>query len=145
MWQPVTITVLPIYLTRYFLKVKIHYAMPVRSMLYDALRYTRQCKSLEREHRRDGDLKDPDEFLSGRDIDWETMAAIGAATGSAKLVDYALERKGGRLNMCTALENLVQEGVQEGMQASCHIIKNIKGDRDCSLPPYSVNSKFSSA
>lgn len=190
-------------------QMKIHYAMPVRSMLYDALRYTRQCKKLEREHRKDGDLKDPDEFLSGmakydriqpvinlvvyygekpwdgpsslsdmmdipplfrplfndqklnllevrntgklrfknednqdfftlikefyendghidinrlkerfsgRDIDWETMAAIGAATGSAKLVDYALEHKGGRLNMCTALENLVQEGKQEGIQ-----------------------------
>ena len=191
-------------------QMKIHYAMPVRSMLYDALRYTRQCKKLEREHRKDGDLKDPDEFLSGmakydriqpvinlvvyygekpwdgpsslsdmmdipplfrplfndqklnllevrntgklrfknednqdfftlikefyendghidinrlkerfygRDIYWETMAAIGAATGSAKLVDYALEHKGGRLNMCTALENLVQEGVQAGMEA----------------------------
>lgn len=46
-------------------QMKIHYAMPVRSMLYDALRYTRQCKELERAHRRDKELKQPEEFLSG--------------------------------------------------------------------------------
>ncbi len=44
---------------------KIHYAMPVRNMLYDALRYARQCKILEQEHRRMKDLHDADEFLSG--------------------------------------------------------------------------------
>lgn len=190
-------------------QMKIHYAMPVRSMLYDALRYTRQCKNLEQNHRRDGDLKGADEFLSGmtktdrlqpvinlvvyygekpwdgpaalsdmmdipplfrplfndqklhllqvrdteemkfanednqdfftiikefyendghidlnrlkekysdKEIYWETMAAIGAATGSVELIKYAQGHKGGRLNMCTALENLKQEGMQEGMQ-----------------------------
>lgn len=188
-------------------QMKIHYAMPVRSMLYDALRYTRQCKELERAHRRDKELKQPEEFLSGmtrtdrlqpvislvvyygekpwdgptalsdmmdipplfrplfsdqklnllqmrdtgemkfdnadnqdfftmikefyennghidisklkekypdKEIYWETMAAIGAATGSGELVDYARRHKGGRLNMCTALENLKQEGRLEG-------------------------------
>lgn len=189
-------------------QMKIHYAMPVRSMLYDALRYTKQCKILEQNHRKDGDLKEADEFLSGmaktdriqpvinlvvyygekawdgprslsdmmdipplfrplfndqkfqllevrdagnlkfensdnrdffsmieefyannghihlenfkkkypgKKIWWETLAAIGAATGSEELIEYAQEHKGGRLNMCTALENLKQEGRQEGM------------------------------
>lgn len=189
-------------------QMKIHYAMPVRSMLYDALRYTKQCKKLEQSHRKDGDLKEADEFLSGmaktdkilpvinlvvyygektwdgprclsdmmdipplfrplfndqklqllevrnagnlkfensdnrdffsmieefytnnghinledfkkkypgKEIWWETLAAIGAATGSEELIEYAQEHKGGRLNMCTALENLKQEGRQEGI------------------------------
>lgn len=190
-------------------QMKIHYAMPVRSMLYDALRYTRQCKKLEHTHRREGDLKEAGEFLSGmaktdrllpvinlvvyygekawdgpsslsdmmdippifqplyndqrlnllearstdglqfehednqdfftlinefyendghvdlgrlrekfseKEIDWETMAALGAATGSGELIEYAQNHKGGRLNMCTALENLKQEGRQEGIE-----------------------------
>lgn len=190
-------------------QMKIHYAMPVRSMLYDALRYTRQCKKWEQIHRQDGDLREPDEFLSGmaktdrlqpvinlvvyygekdwdgpaslsdmmdipplfqplfndqrlnllkvsdtggmvfenednqdffalikefyendghidltrfrerfgdKEIYWETMAAVGAATGSGELIEYAQRHKGGRLNMCTALENLKQEGRLEGME-----------------------------
>lgn len=189
-------------------QMKIHYAMPVRHMLYDALRYTRQCKELEQSHRKARDLKEADEFLSGmaktdrikpvinlvlyygekawdgprllsdmmeipplfrpffndqkinllevrngrdlkfenednqdfftlmrefyendgqvnldsmkdrystKEIYWETMAAIGAATGSGELIEYAHNHKGGRLNMCTALENLKQEGRLEGM------------------------------
>jgi hypothetical protein len=45
-----------------------------------------------------------------REVYWETAAAIGAATGSAKLVSYAGKHKGGDLNMCTALKNLELEG-----------------------------------
>jgi hypothetical protein len=194
-------------------QMKIHYAMPVRSMLNESLRYTRQCKNLEQRHRKAGDLKETEEFLSGmartdrlypvvnlviyygekpwdgpvslsdmmdipsefesffsnyktnlievrnvsdmnfqnednqdfftlikefyandghmdlnslkekfweKEIYWETMAAVGAATGSEKLVEYAQEREGGRLNMCTALDNLMQEkkleGKREGIQ-----------------------------
>jgi len=185
----------------------IHYAMPVRSALYDALRYTHQCKELEKKNRAGKILKGSDEFLSGmkksdrikpvvtlviyygekewdgpiclsdmmdippnfkklhnnqcihllqvrtagnyqfqnqdnRDfftvlgefydngkidlntflekypdfaIYWETLAAIGAITGSMELIDYAYEhREGGELHMCTALENLKREGMAEG-------------------------------
>lgn len=44
---------------------KVHYAMPVRAMLYDALCYTQQCKALEKDHREEKDWNTPDEFLSG--------------------------------------------------------------------------------
>ena len=53
------------------------------------------------------------ERYSDKEVYWETMAAIGAATGSGELIEYAQKYKGGRLNMCTALENLKQEGIQE--------------------------------
>lgn len=43
----------------------IHYGMPVRTMLYEALEYTRQCKELEQNHRIVGELQTPAEFLSG--------------------------------------------------------------------------------
>jgi len=190
-------------------QMRIHYAMPVRTMVYDALRYVKQCKDLENQNRKGKVLKGSDEFLSGmtkedrikpvvtlviyygeRDWDgpvsledmmdipdkfkkfinnqtlhllrvrdakgfqfknqdnrdfftmideiynnggkvdlksfkekypdfeiyWETLAAIGAATGTMELVEYAYGHKGGRLNMCTALDNLKQEGIQEGIQ-----------------------------
>ncbi len=190
-------------------QMKIHYAMPVRTMLYDSLKYTRQCKVLEQVHRREKDLKDADEFLSGiaktdriqpvislvvyygekawdgphslrdmmeipsycepyfndqrinllevshtetlnfahednrdfftlmkefydnnghldmnkfkdrysdKEVYWETMAAVGAATGSNKLIEYSQQNKGGYLNMCTALENFEKESIQKGLQ-----------------------------
>lgn len=50
------------------------------------------------------------------EIYWETLAAIGAATGTTELIEYAYHNKGGRLRMCTALENLKQEGILEGRQ-----------------------------
>ncbi len=45
----------------------IHYAMPVRNMLYDALQYTKQVEEAAASHRKSGDYKDAtsDEFLSG--------------------------------------------------------------------------------
>lgn len=45
----------------------IHYAMPVRNMLYDALQYARQVEDAARSHRLSGDYKGADsaEFLSG--------------------------------------------------------------------------------
>lgn len=42
----------------------IHYGMPVRNMLYDALGYTDQIQQLEAEHKLQGDLLTGDEFLS---------------------------------------------------------------------------------
>jgi hypothetical protein len=44
---------------------EIHYAMPVRNMLYDAVDYAGQVTSLRKQHRKDKDLKGSAEFLSG--------------------------------------------------------------------------------
>ena len=43
---------------------------------------------------------------------------IGAITESKQLIDYALELEhdGGELNMCKALDKLINEGRQEGLQ-----------------------------
>ncbi|MBS6195229.1 MAG: hypothetical protein KH828_06585 [Clostridiales bacterium] len=46
-------------------QMNVHYAMPVRNMLYDALSYTEQVEQLKREHRRQGDRMTGSEFLSG--------------------------------------------------------------------------------
>lgn len=43
----------------------VHYAMPVRTMLYDALSYTGQVQELEKRHKEAGDRLKGDEFLSG--------------------------------------------------------------------------------
>ncbi|MDO5408415.1 MAG: hypothetical protein Q4F28_13965 [Eubacteriales bacterium] len=44
---------------------RVHYAMPVRNMLYDALEYLRQLQEIETLRRERGELMDGDEFLSG--------------------------------------------------------------------------------
>lgn len=43
----------------------IHYAMPVKNMIYDALNYGYQVKEAARKHKQDRDYKDSAEFLSG--------------------------------------------------------------------------------
>lgn len=43
----------------------VHYAMPVRNMLYDALEYTKQVQEIEKQHKDAGEKLDGDEFLSG--------------------------------------------------------------------------------
>ena len=49
-------------------------------------------------------------------ISTELGLVIGAITESQNLIDQALksEQIGGRINMCTALEELKREGIQEG-------------------------------
>ena len=44
---------------------KVHYGMPVKNMLYEALEYTKQIQEMEKEHREKGDWGEADEFLSG--------------------------------------------------------------------------------
>lgn len=44
---------------------KVHYAMPVRSLLYDALEYTKQVQEIEKQHKKDGDNLQGAAFLSG--------------------------------------------------------------------------------
>ena len=44
---------------------KVHYAMPVRTMLYDALEYTKQIQDLEKQHKEDGSVLETAELLSG--------------------------------------------------------------------------------
>ena len=44
---------------------KIHYAMPVKEMIYDALDYAQQVSEIEKKHRENKDTKTSDEFLSG--------------------------------------------------------------------------------
>ena len=43
----------------------IHYAMPVRNMLYDALNYTEQVSDIAEKHKRENDKMSGPEFLSG--------------------------------------------------------------------------------
>lgn len=44
---------------------KVHYAMPVRSLLYDALEYTKQVQEIEKRHIKEGQKLQGDAFLSG--------------------------------------------------------------------------------
>lgn len=43
----------------------IHYALPIKNMNYDALNYGKQVSEIAKEHRKNKDIKDSGEFLSG--------------------------------------------------------------------------------
>ena len=43
----------------------IHYAMPLRTMIYDSLSYLRQAEEISRRNHREKAWGDRDEFLSG--------------------------------------------------------------------------------
>ena len=47
----------------------IHYAMPVKTMIYDALNYGEQVKEAKKRHRKNKDYRSSDEFLSGFTLD----------------------------------------------------------------------------
>ncbi|MED9967503.1 MAG: Rpn family recombination-promoting nuclease/putative transposase [Blautia sp.] len=64
------------------------------------------------------------ENYSEREISSELGMVIGAITESDKLIQQALDRKGGMQNMCRALEKLVDEGWADG---------NLKGRREGEL------------
>lgn len=51
-----------------------------------------------------------------QNISSELGMVIGAITESQQLIDHALDSElhGGKINMCTALEELRNEGIQEG-------------------------------
>ena len=44
---------------------KVHYAMPLRNMMYDAIAYTKQVQDMEKKHLEAGDRLSSEEFLSG--------------------------------------------------------------------------------
>ena len=44
---------------------EIHYAMPIRNMIYDAMEYSTQVNEAARKHRKEKDYTDKAEFLSG--------------------------------------------------------------------------------
>ena len=47
----------------------IHYAMPVKTMIYDALNYGEQVNEAKKRHRKNKDYRSSDEFLSGFTLD----------------------------------------------------------------------------
>ena len=65
----------------------------------------------------------------------ELGVVIGAITESQKLIDHALksEEKGGQMYMCNALEELVNEGVQTGIQVHIKTCKKFKFDEKSTI------------
>ena len=56
------------------------------------------------------------EVYGDKEIDAELGVVIETITESQGIVSQALESKGGRMNMCTALEELERKGMEKGMK-----------------------------
>lgn len=54
----------------------VHYAMPVRNMLYDALQYEKQVRELGKKHRKEHDAGTNEEYLSGMKRDDRLIPVI---------------------------------------------------------------------
>lgn len=63
----------------------------------------------------EGNYKKIEDIYRGQELDSELGLVIGTITESKELINHALERKGGRMNMCSALEELKKEGIEEGL------------------------------
>lgn len=63
----------------------------------------------------EGNYKKIKDIYREQELDSELGLVIGTITESKELINHALERKGGRMNMCSALEELKKEGIEEGL------------------------------
>ena len=67
------------------------------------------CRSIYKK-----DYEKIQEICGEKELRSELGLVVGAVTETRELINHALARKGGAMNMCRALEELKQEGKQEG-------------------------------
>ena len=98
-----------------------NYAMPVKTMIYDAMNYGDQVNEAKKHHQKNKDYKSSDEEklndLITKDetftrVDVETVAAINLFAGT----DIKYDEKEEVVNMCKAWDDHKKLGIQEGMQ-----------------------------
>ena len=111
---------------------EIHYAMPVRNMLYDALSYVEQVGEMRRQHRADKELHGSAEFLSGLK---KTDVLCPVITIVFYYGEEAWDGKKEGNNMCQALEEYYQDGVDEGKDCRLIqlVIKKVKKNKTLSV------------
>lgn len=80
------------------------------------------------------------EVYKDQELDSEIGLVIGAITESQEIISQALERKGGRMNMCRALEELKQEGIAEGIEQG--IEKGLKKGMEKGLERGKILARF---
>ena len=99
----------------------VHYAMPVKTMIYDAMNYGEQVNEAKKQHQKNKDYKSSDEGklndLITKDetftrVDVETVAAINLFAGT----DIKYDEKEEVVNMCKAWDDHKKRGIQEGMK-----------------------------
>ncbi len=98
-----------------------NYAMPVKTMIYDAMNYGDQVNEAKKHHQKNKDYKSSDEEklndLITKDetftrVDVETVAAINLFAGT----DIKYDEKEEVVNMCKAWDDHKKRGIQEGMK-----------------------------
>ena len=99
----------------------VHYSMPVKTMIYDAMNYGEQVNEAKKQHQKNKDYKSSDEGklndLITKDetftrVDVETVAAINLFAGT----DIKYDEKEEVVNMCKAWDDHKKRGIQEGMK-----------------------------
>ena len=96
-----------------------NYAMPVKTMIYDAMNYGEQVNEAKKQHQKNKDYKSSDEEelndLITKDetftrVDVETVAAINLFVGT----DIKYDENEEVVNMCKAWDDHKKRGIQEG-------------------------------
>lgn len=133
---------------------KVHYAMPLRTMMYDALGYVKQCKEIEKHNKQRMETGETEgltgtEFLSGLkktdkltaqftiviyygESEWdgprtlkETLLIAGKICGVKEWLAMAIEQKEEVITMSAAWEEAKQELREEGREEGRKEFKNI--------------------
>ena len=90
---------------------EVHYAMPVKDMVYDALEYASQVDETARKHRREGRKGTAGEYLSGfHEMETKTVMMLNELTNANLNVDERKEKQ----NMRTAIVEIREEAEMLG-------------------------------
>lgn len=83
------------------------------------------------------------QYYQDQKISTELGLVIGAITKTQQLINYSLKssQKGGTLNMCNALQKLVDKGILEGLKNSIAICKDLGCSQELTIEK--ILSKFS--
>lgn len=95
---------------------QVHYAMPLRALIYDCMNYQEQYHSLQKKHRQKRDLSKK-EFLSG--ISREEREVLSVIASSSQFPDVAKQQLNtkGEHTMCQVFDEIFNEGKKEGHTA----------------------------
>lgn len=108
---------------------EVHYAMPVRNMLYDALNYTEQVNELAASNHENKNYSNSKEFLSGFTNNDRLIPVITIViffkSGQCNLKINKNDLQKEVVNMCQAVIDIKTEGIEEGLKQGIEqIIRN---------------------
>lgn len=94
----------------------IHYGMPVRIMVEDALEYDSQMRKIQKRHRRNSDLKTKEEYVGAFGAGDRILPAATIVLYYGKEPWNGARNLSELMDMCLAIQEMIEDGKREGIQ-----------------------------